>query len=138
MKTTTRIAKLKTWQPSKQKERTLKTRRVPFISPGGLIKASSKLWPGWKVLDIQLFDGETQATLILSFGTDKDGVMTSVDVKLPRQDLPAMAMYLLARTKIKAFCFIGAALDRDDEELIVPKVSPAELEAMQSASSVPC
>jgi hypothetical protein len=128
--TTTRRARLETWQPSKQITRVLKTRQIAFSGdPADLIARAARLAAGRPIgIDLATCSEDAHSRLGISFGTDRRGIQTSVYVRLKQSDVPAMMRYLERQGGIfHGFMFCDYPDDDGGLELPVPPTSVHEL-----------
>lgn len=139
-KCSTRMVRLETWQPSTQRKRVLKTRRVAYAAGnvGALLKDAAKINPRWNVMSVRLLVNPERGDyqLDLCFGSDQQGVSTAAYVYLESDDVPTVAAYLFATLQpfIAMAQFTPTADDGDG--LPLPKMSAAALAEMATVGGV--
>jgi len=134
MKKDSRRCELRTWDSNTQQDRTLKRATIVVGTPQQMIqKAAAILNPKRNVLSLHVQSRTDNYAPLLMLQFDSDAY---VYIILEDSDVASTVAYVLSRTKLRIVMAIGEVNNDEGDELIVPKVSPAELEAMENAAGV--
>ena len=132
-------ARLKTWHPATQTERTLKTASCPLsVDVRPLVAFASKMLPRLRPQSVRLFYGVPAPILDVEFGTDRKGTQWSVTFELPARYVMTLFNRMMAQSNAKAIGVATLAIDSEDaggETLPVPTVSASALAEMTAVSA---
>lgn len=132
-------ARLKTWHPATQTQRTLKTARCPFsVEVRPLVAFASKMLPRFAPLSVRLLYGIPEPALTVEFGTDRKGTQWSVDFEVPAQDVMTVFHRMMGESNAVAVGVATIPIESDGdggETLTVPTVSAHELAEMTAVSA---
>lgn len=132
-------ARLKTWHPATQTQRTLKTAHCPFsVEVRPLVAFASTMLPRFTPQNVKLLYGITTPTLLVCFGTDRKGTQWSVDFEVPAKDVLTVFNRMMCESNAEAVGVATVPIESDGdggETLTVPAVSASALAEMTAVSA---